>query len=291
MSRIKNLIIGTLVLLLMQFGLAGCSSVRLAYNNAPQLVWWWLDGYVDFSREQTPQVKQGIDGLFDWHRSTQLPDYLPLLAAAQAQLLEPTTPALACRWQEQVREKLEPTLQRTLVLAAELLPGLGEAQFKHIEQRYAKGNDEMRQEFLQADADERQTASYKRALERAERLYGRLGDLQKKVVRDGVAVSPFDAALWLKERQRRQRVVLTTLRRLAAERADADQRLAALRVLVAQTERSTDATYRAYQVKLADYNCTLAAQIHNATTQAQRLKGRDTLKGWEADLRSLIAAN
>ena len=289
MSRIKTLIIGTLVLLL-QLGLGGCSGIRLAYNNGPFAAWWWADGYVDFSREQTPQVKQGISRLFDWHRSTQLPDYLTLLTTAQAQVLEPTTAAQVCRWQDQVREKLEPTLQRALLLAADVLRGLGEAQFKHIEQRYAKGNDEMRDEFLQPDANERQAESFKRALERAEKLYGRLGDAQKKVIRDGVAASPFDAQQWLQERQRRQREVLATLRRLAAEKADADQRLAALRVLVARTERSPDATYRAYQVKLADYNCVLAAQVHNATTSAQRLKARETLKGWDDDLRSLMAA-
>ena len=96
MSRIKTLIIGVLWAWL-ALGLGGCSSIRLAYNSAPSLVWWWLDGYVDFSREQTPQVKAGIDRLFDWHRATQLPDYVPLLVAAQAQVQEPTTAAMACR--------------------------------------------------------------------------------------------------------------------------------------------------------------------------------------------------
>ena len=290
MSRIKTLIIGTLVVLL-QLGLGGCSSIRLAYNNAPQLVWWWADGYVDFSREQTPQVKAGIERVLDWHRSTQLPDYLSLLVAGQSQVLEATTAAQVCRWQEQVREKLEPTLQRTLLLANEWLPGLGEAQFKHIEQRYAKGDEELRDNFLQADANERQAESFKRALERAELLYGRLGDAQKKVIREGVAASPFDPTLWLAERQRRQREVVATLRRLAAEKADSDKRLAALRMLAAHAERSVDVAYRSHQVKLADYNCALAAQIHNATTPAQRLKARENLKGWEEDLRSLIAAS
>jgi hypothetical protein len=65
--------------------------------------------------------------------------------------------------------------------------------------------------------------------------------------------------------------------------------VAALRALAARTERSPQAEYRAYQVKLAEYNCGLAAQIHNATTAAQRQKARDTLKGWEEDLRSLVA--
>ena len=55
---------------------------------------------------------------------------------------------------------------------------------------------------------------------------------QKRVISAGVAASPFDPEAWLAERLRRQRDTLQTLRRLVAEKADRDQRLAALRTLV-----------------------------------------------------------
>jgi hypothetical protein len=42
-------------------------------------------------------------------------------------------------------------------------------------------------------------------------------------------------------------------------------------------------------VKLTQYNCGFAAQIHNATTVDQRQKARERLKGWEEDLRALAA--
>lgn len=287
MSRIKTSIIGLLLAAAALLG--GCSSVRLAYGNGAQLAWWWLDGYVDFSAEQAPRVKQGMGALFDWHRASQLPAYASLLATAQRQVLEPTTPELACRWQSQVRGLLEPTLQRSLALAAEQSAGLGDAQFKHLEQRYAKVLVEMRENFLQPDPAERQAKSVERAVERAERLYGRLAPAQLQVVREGVQASPFDPALWLQERQRRQREVLDTLRRLAADKADADQRLAAMRVLAAHTEVSPNPVYRSYQLKLTEYNCALAARIHNAAPPAQRQQARETLKGWEEDLRALAA--
>ena len=82
-SRFKSAIIGTLILLLTPW-MAGCSAIRLGYANGPQLAWWWLDGYVDFSSEQTPAAKQAIDRWFDWHRNTQLTDYAALLASTQA---------------------------------------------------------------------------------------------------------------------------------------------------------------------------------------------------------------
>ncbi len=267
--------------------LAGCSTLRFAYGNAPQLAWWWLDGYVDFSGEQTPRAKDQIDRFFEWHRTTQLPDYAAALALAQADVTQPATAAQACRWQQQLRDKVEPALDKAVQLGAELVPGLGEPQFRHIERRFAKGNDEMKRDYLQPDVEDRRKAAVERTLERVEQLYGRASEAQRRVVAEGVAASPFDPQAWLGERLRRQRETLQTLRRLVAQKADRDQVVAALRVLVERAERSADPDYRAYQLKLADYNCAFAARIHNAATPEQRNAARERLKGWEEDLRAL----
>jgi Family of unknown function (DUF6279) len=269
--------------------LSGCTALRLGYNNGPQLAWWWLDGYVDFDRGQAPLARDAIDRWFEWHRPSQLPEYAAILASLQQAVMAPTTPAEVCRWQAAVRDKLEPAIDRALVHAAEVLPTLGEPQWQHIEQRYAKGMDEMRDEFLQPDPALRLKQSLKRTRERAEQFYGKLDEAQLQVIAAGVAASPFDARVWLNERQRRHRDTMQTLRRLVAEKADRDQRLAALRTLSERMERSSNPDYRAYQKKLADFNCNLAAQIHNAAAPAQRQRARDKLKGWEDDLRALVA--
>lgn len=271
--------------------LTACSALRLGYANGSTLAWIWVDGYFDFSRAQSPEVQKTLDAWFAWHRGTQLLPYAALLASAQAEITEPATPAAACRWAERIREQLEPALQRATADFAELVPGLGEPQLRHLERRYAKIIDEMRSDYLQPGAEERLQESVKRTETRAEQLYGSLGDAQMKVIRAGVAASPFNPELWLAERQRRQRDVLQTLRKLQADKAELPQRVAALRGLVDRTERSPQAEYRAYQLKLTDYNCAFAAQIHNATTPAQRQKARDRLKGWEEDARSLAAAS
>jgi hypothetical protein len=288
MSRIKTLIIG-LALVLLGPALTGCSAIRLAYANGPQLSWWWLDGYLDFSRDQSPAVRTALDRWFDWHRSTQLPEYAALLAQAQTLVQDNITPAQACRFSDRARDKLEPALQRAALDFADVVPGLGEPQFKHLEQRYAKGNDELRADFMQPDANVRLRESVKRTLERAERVYGALDEPQRKLLVAGVAGSPFSPELWLAERLRRQRDTLQTLRRLQADKADRDQRQAAMRLLLVRTEQSPDLAYRAYQLKLVDYNCALVAQMHNVSTPAQRQKARQNLKGWEDDLRA--AAN
>ncbi len=280
----KALIIGLLVLL------TGCSTVRLGYESGPTVAWWWLDGYVDFSSEQAPKAKEVIRQWFAWHRPSQLPEFAALLVSAQAPIGEPTTPAQTCRWVERARSVAEPSIDRALTLGADLVPGLGEAQFKHLEQRYAKSLAEMRTDYLQAKPEERQKASIKRASERAESMYGRLDDAQRKLIAAGIAASPFDPEAWLQERQRRQADIVQTLRRLVAERADRDRIVAAMRAQAERIERSPDPDYRRYQQTLTEFNCGLAAQVHNSTSPEQRKHAQAKLKGWEDDLRSLIAA-
>jgi len=281
-------IIGTLWALLSLL-LGGCSALRVAYNTGPQLAWWWIDGYVDFSRAQAPQVKAAIDRWFDWHRQTQLPAYVALLAAAQARAAEPLTAPAVCLWNTRIGEALAPAIARGVEQAADLVPGLGEAQLRHLEQRYVKNLDEMRDEYLQADPAERRAAAMKRTLARAEQIYGSLDEAQRRVLAEGLAASPFDPQAWLEERQRRQRETLATLRRLIAERADREQRIAALRGLVERSQRSPDPAYRAYQARLTDHNCALVARLHNATTPAQKQRAKAKLLEWEEDLRAVMS--
>jgi Family of unknown function (DUF6279) len=268
--------------------LAGCNALRLGYSNGPQLAWWWIDGYFDFSREQAPKVKRGIEQWFEWHRSTQLADYAALLEKAAVQVTEPTTAAAVCQWQNLVGERLGPAADKAATLAAELLPALAEPQIKHLEQRYTRINAERREEFLQPKPADRMKASMERAIKRIEMVYGRLEDAQKKVISAGLAVSPFDAEAWLADNERRQRDVLATLRRLVAEQPDADARLAALRKLIDRLDDPPTDAAREQQTRLRDFNCAFAAQIHNATTPAQRVAARDNIRGWEADVRSLL---
>jgi uncharacterized coiled-coil protein SlyX len=268
--------------------LAGCGALRIGYSNGPQLVWWWLDGYLDVSSAQAPAVKAAIGRWFDWHRANELPKIAAFLGTVQTQVMEPATPAQMCRLSDQIRDLTEPAFDRALVLGAELLPGLGEPQIRHLEQRYAKNLDQLKADFAQADPAERRRAAEKRATERFERLYGRLNDAQRQLVAEGAAASPFDPELWLAERRARQRDTIVTLRRLLAERADLDARTAALRVLVERSTASPDPAYRERQQRLVEHNCALGARVHNAATTAQRTKARDTLRGWADDVRSLL---
>ena len=269
--------------------LVGCSTIRLGYDQGTTLAWWWIDGYADFNGEQSPRVKDAIHRWFTWHRTTQLGDYAAWLGAVRTKIGESITTAQVCRWTDESRTMLRPAIDRALVLAAPLVPALTEVQFKHIERRYAKANDEFKRDFLQ-QAEERLEAAVKRTVDRAETVYGRVDAAQRKLITASLQASPLDPEAWAAERQRRQRDTLQTLRRLVADRAGNERTLAGLRALAERTQRSPEPAYRAYQQRLTDYNCAFTARLHNTTTAAQREAARLRLEGWEDDLRLLAAA-
>ncbi len=268
---------------------SGCSALRFGYNQAADLAYWWLDGFVDFNEAQTVRVRDAIGNWFTWHRSTQLPDYAQLLVQAQGEVLADSTPARVCEWWVTVNARLETGLERAVPPGAELMLSIGPKQIVHMERRYAKANDEFRDDFLQADPAKRRNASVDRAIERAELLYGRLDDSQREQVARSIAQSPFDAEQWFAERKRRQQDALQILRRIAAEGADRARAEAALRAYIDRWGRSPREEYRRYSEALTRFNCGFAASLHNSTSAAQRQTAVQKLKGWEGDLRALAA--
>ncbi len=285
-AGVRWVIIGTALA-----SLCACSGLRVAYSTGPQLAWWWLDGYLDFPRSAAGPAREALDRWFAWHRGTQLLPTANLLAAAQPAVLGPHTATSTCDWLAQARTRvLEPAYERALQHAAELAPTLSDAQLASLEQRYAKELAKLRDTHLQPDAAQRREAAYKRTVERVEQVYGEVNEVQLRVLTEGLATSPFDPQAWLQERQRRQRDTLATLRQMQRQKdAPLEPRMLALRGLMERADRSPNPAYRAYQIRLLDHNCALAARLHNAATPAQRQALKDKLQGWEGDLRAIAA--
>jgi hypothetical protein len=276
--------------------LVGCSVLRIGYSQAPTFAYWWIDGYVDLNGEQSVKLRERLDRWFEWHRRVEMPRYAALLARAQREVMEPTlSTAQLCAWRDEAQRRLDAALDESTPAFSELMLSLSAEQIGHMERKLAKDGDELKRDFAQPDKSERARASFKRTLERYENLYGKLDDAQRARLAQLLAASPFDADRWLAERERRNSGLLAMLTNVAAAGRDATsaqaqaQAQAAVRVLAERALRSPRPEYRAYQERLTQENCALAAAMHNATTATQRQHARDKLKGWEEDVR-LIAA-
>jgi hypothetical protein len=288
-ARARPSIIAALWLALL-FVLPGCSSLlKFGYSQASLLGYRWLDSYVDFDEAQAARVRAALDDAMTWHRRSELPGYVELLVRAEGEATGDTTPEQMCAWGRELRSRIDPVLQYLAPTIAEVALTLTPTQIAHIEKRYAESNDEWRDEHWQSDPRKRQRAAVKREIERAEFLYGRLDEAQRELVARAVAASPYDAELAFGERQKRQQDMLALARRLREGGIGRDDAVTQVRVYLQRLDHSPREGYRAYAERLAAHNCRFASELHNATSAAQRQAAVQQLKGYESDLRALIA--
>lgn len=270
--------------------LGACSAIKLAYNQAPDLTYWWLDGYFDFNDQQTPKLRDDLARFFAWHRSTELHKTADLLAHAAHLSAGDITEQQACRVYAMARVLVDNLTNQALPVLAELAPSITPEQIDHLKRKYAKNVDEFKRDHMDGNAAGREAKRLKQSVERSEMLYGKLEEAQVQTVRQVLARSPFDAGAALKERERRQRELIEVLVGLSAAKASLATSQHALRVYFQRVWESPDPEYRIYSQRLTTHACQGFASIHASTSPAQRANAVKVLKAYEADLRSLAGS-
>ena len=266
----------------------GCSMIKLGYGQASGLAYRWLDRYVDFDNEQSLKVRSALDDALAWHRRTQLPDYVQLLARAEAEIAGDATPERMCAWAGELRSRLDPVLQQLAPTIADVAVTLSPAQIANIEKRFAETNEEYRDEHVQRNLQRRHKAEVKRQVERAEMLYGRLDPAQRELVGHSVTTSPYDAEAAYAERKERQQDVLSLLRRLRETNGGRDDAIVQVRAYLNGIDRSPRESYRRQAERVTAHRCALASELHNSASAAQRREAAKKLAGYRADARELM---
>jgi hypothetical protein len=274
--------------LLLAVALSGCSAIRLGYSQAPELAYWYLDSYVDFTQPQSVQVRADLAALQTWHRQNELPSYIALLERAQRLMPSNVTPEQLCELYVDSRPRLTALLDRLEPTLSTVTLTLKPEQLSHLARQLDKRSEKWRDEWLDGTPGERQTRRYKQLLDRAEMLYGRLDSSQRSALRATVATSLYDADLSYRESQRRHVDTLQTLRLMQSGSLGPERTREEARGLLERALQSPDPSYRKHQERLVQEDCRTYANLHNSTSPSQRAKGLETLKGYEADLRALM---
>ncbi len=278
------------LLLSLLLGLSGCSAVRIGYNNAPNLLYWWIDGYVDFDEGQSIQARATLETLHAWHARQELPAYIRLLQDLQAIAPADVTPQQVCTQMEIARDRLRALLANAEPGIAALVPTVKPSQIEHIRRQLDKRNVAWREKWLDATAQQRREHRISQTVERYESFYGTLEERQLAVIRDNVARSRFDPNLRYQETLRRQQEALQELRQLLSSPNPKTGAAAAVREVIDRSLHSPDPVLRArFEADFQD-SCRAMAELHNSTTVAQRRRAISSLKNYEDDLRALLPA-
>ena len=268
-------------------GLAGCSAIKLGYNNLPDIAYWWLDGYVDFADEQQPAVRDALARLHAWHRRDELPRLADQLARMEKMAAGEVAPAQVCGVLTEVQARMQAVADRAEPAVLGLAASLQAKQLQHLQRKYRKNDEAYRREWIDITAAEQREKRFEQVVERSEMIYGRLDEPQRNMLRQALAQSSFDAKRLLAERERRQKDMLQTLGKVTDPATPAAEVRLLMRAYLERAVQSPDLAYRRYQEALLQESCRQFSLVHASTTPAQRDQAARRLRAYEKDLREL----
>ena len=280
---------GIIVAVLLTLALGACSAIKLGYNNLPDLAYWWLDGYVDFSDEQTPQVRLELERLHAWHRAEELPRFADMLGRMEQLVPGSISQQQACGFLAEIQGRLNLVADRAEPAVVALAATLGPRQLRHLERKQRRNVDKWREDWVDVPVAKQHDKRFDEMLERSEMIYGRLDGPQRAVLRQGLEKSIFDPQRILVDRQRRQQDLLQTLKRASEPGTSAADVRSLMRGYLDRAQHSPDPGYRAWQESLLQESCRIFSLVHESTTPAQRDQAVRRLRAYQRDLRELSA--
>jgi hypothetical protein len=209
--------------------LAGCSSVRIAYENADAYLLWRANSYLDLQGAAYDALDARIDDFFDWHRAAALPQYAKISEDAAVRMAKGLSRADLVwgydSFMGQARESLRAAAERM----APLLDTLGPEHIERMQRRFEEDNRKFRRENLRGSEEERRKRRAKRTQERLEDWVGALDRAQVQRVRQFSERAPLYDELRDRDRRRIQAEVVAMARArqagaLLAERAASFER-------------------------------------------------------------------
>ena len=281
--------LATLALCLLLVSAGGCSLLKISYNKAPELVYWWLDGYLNFQDAQKPEIRHELAKLHDWHYRHELPDYIRLLERMRGLAATDINATQVCDIVQDIRQFGRNLNTQSAAITAHLAPTFGAEQLDRLQLKFEKRNQEWREDWMDGSAEDRAAYRLKQAVKRAENLYGEIDERQESQISAHIAVSSFDPKISYAEIRRREDSALQILR--AIERGQLTESAANREIaqFYNQLIDSPDRGYRQYLQTLTQESCRIIAEFHNGTSPIQRQKAVDKLQQYINELSAVKA--
>ncbi len=270
--------------------LQACSTIRLAYSQAPMLAQWRIDSYLDLSSEQAARIRGDFEDLQRWHQQVQLPRQLSRLREVGHQLSGDLSTSEACATYEAFSADARDLLARAEPTLVWLAMNLSAQQIDHLQSHLAEQRAEAALEGGgRPDAAKREDR-FSEWLSRSQWLYGRLDTSQRAALAAAVNEGSTDPAGEMAWRLERDRDVVNSLRAMQLQRLSVSQVSVELRALIARVQSPVDPTHRALVSRLRTDGCRIFARLHNTTSVTQRVAAARTLADYESDFRPMVIA-
>lgn len=249
-------------MLLLTLVVAGCSTA-FTYRHLDWLIPWYVDGYVDLTRDQRHLLQDQLWPVLAWHEEEELGHYLDILDRLETELQKEVSAEQVRSWADEVIAAVERVEQNMLNVALEFSESLSDEQLAEFMESVWEEHREYEDEFLSRTDQEYVEENAENLEEFLERFTGRLTDRQEDtLLRAAGSLRRFDS-VWLEDHEQ----WLNTLGPLLKREPGWEQ---AIRVAYANRTLQRSQEY----TDLLEYNTevvsTAFAEVLNSMTEKQR---------------------
>lgn len=259
---------------------AGCA--RLVLSQLDTLAVWYVDGYVDLTRDQEAMVRGVVTRNLAWFRRDGVPGYVALLETVRKDVESPVTPALVSRRYDRTVELWDQLRLRLVPEAAAFAATLSDDQVEEFFESLARDNRKLSREYSGSTAAERRKRQDRLVLKNLRRMAGRLTAGQEAGVLARTARLHDLTEQWLDRRAAWQDALRQELAR--RETPGFEARLAGL---LMDTQQFDSAAYRRRVDENQQEVFAMLAELANSFSPAQRRHFQREMDGFARDLTAL----
>ena len=275
-----HLVVSALVVAL----LSGCSTIKIAYNQADSIAAWMADDYFDLNDEQKDAFRDHFQRFHAWHRETQLVRYAALLETAQKRVHAGVSTTDASWAVDAIKAQYRTLVLRGYADAARVLSTLSDQQLEATKRQFVKANRKYANDFgVGAAPDEQRRLRAKRNLERIEHWTGPLSSAQEARIADLSRALPLVTQLRHHDRLRRQREFMALL----AERRNLDTFAPKLRDWLLDWDRTRSPEYEVALARFVEASAKMYVEAFQLLTAEQRNHIASRLQRYIAAFRDL----
>ena len=259
--------------------LAGCTGLRLAYDNADTYLLFRAKSYLDLDAKGSDELDERIDEFFAWHRRTALPQYARLSEEAAKRVTRGLSREDLVWGYDSMVAHARQSLRFAAERVAPLLDRLTPQQVAHMEKRFAEDNRKFAREYLRGSEAERRKRRARRVEERLEDWVGNLSRAQAEKVRQFSERAPLYDDQRAKDRQRLQAEFVDMLRKREAQKRLPDW--------IADWDHGRDPAYLGASERYRQEFLTLLLEIDKSLAPEQRNRAAANFRRYAEDFRVL----
>ncbi len=265
--------------------IAGCSFVKTFYNNAPTALAWWLDDYFDFTNDQKAILNPALNHVHDWHRNSQLPQYIATLQNIKLVVNENNISSKqVCDQIESMKISLK-TLQMSFTpVISEIAPLISDEQLTFLSQKLSNRAKKWKSEWWQETLEAQIEVRLEKTEEYAEKVYGNLSSEQRTLIKQKLLSTPTQPQIIYAEILRRNDDVLKSIHELRNAEMTDSQKYVLIKSGLERLQYSPNEEYQKHADLITQRTCEMIADLHVSTNQLQKQHASDWVGKLEKQL-------